>query len=40
MVAVLHHLDLDDALARIPRLVPPGGRRLSFRYTLFWEKPR
>jgi len=26
MVAVLHHLDLDDALARIPRLVAPGGR--------------
>ena len=28
MVAVLHHLDLDDALARIPRLVAPGGRLL------------
>jgi len=26
MVAVLHHLDLDDTLARIPRLVAPGGR--------------
>jgi 2-polyprenyl-3-methyl-5-hydroxy-6-metoxy-1,4-benzoquinol methylase len=28
MVAVLHHLDLDDTLARIPRLVEPGGRLL------------
>jgi SAM-dependent methyltransferase len=28
MVAVLHHLDLDDTLARIPRLVAPGGRLL------------
>src|ERR1700729_1293794 len=28
MVAVLHHLDLDDALARITRLVAPGGRPL------------
>jgi SAM-dependent methyltransferase len=28
MVAVLHHLDLDDALVRIPRLVAPGGRLL------------
>jgi SAM-dependent methyltransferase len=28
MVAVLHHLDLDDALARITRLVAPGGRLL------------
>ena len=28
MVAVLHHLDLDDALARIPRLMAPGGRLL------------
>jgi len=28
MVAVLHHLDLGDALARIPRLVAPGGRLL------------
>jgi len=28
MVAVLHHMDLDDALARIPRLVAPGGRLL------------
>jgi SAM-dependent methyltransferase len=28
MVAVLHHLGLDDALARIPRLVAPGGRLL------------
>jgi hypothetical protein len=28
MVAVLHHLDLDDALARIPPLVAPGGRLL------------
>jgi SAM-dependent methyltransferase len=26
MVAVLHHLDLDDALARIPGLLAPGGR--------------
>jgi ubiquinone/menaquinone biosynthesis C-methylase UbiE len=28
MVAVLHHLDLDDALTRIPRLLAPGGRLL------------
>ncbi len=28
MVAVLHHLDLDDTLAQIPRLVAPGGRLL------------
>jgi SAM-dependent methyltransferase len=28
MVAVLHHMDLGDALARIPRLVAPGGRLL------------
>jgi SAM-dependent methyltransferase len=28
MVAVLHHLDLDKALARIPRLLAPGGRLL------------
>jgi SAM-dependent methyltransferase len=28
MVAVLHHLDLNDALARIPRLLAPGGRLL------------
>jgi ubiquinone/menaquinone biosynthesis C-methylase UbiE len=28
MVAVLHHLDLDDALARIPRLLAPRGRLL------------
>lgn len=28
MVAVLHHLDLDDALARIPALLAPGGRLL------------
>ena len=28
MVAVLHHLDLHDALARITRLVAPGGRLL------------
>jgi SAM-dependent methyltransferase len=28
MVAVLHHLCLDDTLARIPRLVAPGGRLL------------
>jgi len=28
MVAVLHHLDLDEALTRIPRLVAPGGRLL------------
>jgi SAM-dependent methyltransferase len=28
MVAVLHHMDLDDALARIPRLAAPGGRLL------------
>ncbi len=28
MVAVLHHLPLDDALARIPRLLAPGGRLL------------
>jgi SAM-dependent methyltransferase len=26
MVAVLHHLDLDNALARIPGLLVPGGR--------------
>jgi SAM-dependent methyltransferase len=28
MVAVLHHLCLDDTLARIPRLLAPGGRLL------------
>jgi hypothetical protein len=28
MVAVLHHIDLDDTLARIPRLLAPGGRLL------------
>lgn len=28
MVAVLHHLDLNDSLARIPRLLSPGGRLL------------
>ena len=28
MVAVLHHLDLDEALARIARLLAPGGRLL------------
>jgi ubiquinone/menaquinone biosynthesis C-methylase UbiE len=28
MVAMLHHLDLDDTLARIPRLLAPGGRLL------------
>ena len=28
MVAALHHLDLDDALARIPQLLAPGGRLL------------
>ena len=28
MVAVLHHLDLDDTLARIPRLLAPSGRLL------------
>jgi len=28
MVAVLHHLDLADALARIPPLLAPGGRLL------------
>ena len=28
MVAVLHHLDLDEALAPIPRLLAPGGRLL------------
>ena len=28
MVAVLHHLDLDDTLARIPELLAPGGRLL------------
>ena len=28
MVAVLHHLDLDDTLARIPRLLAPDGRLL------------
>jgi SAM-dependent methyltransferase len=28
MVAVLHHLDIDDTLARIPRLLAPGGRLL------------
>jgi SAM-dependent methyltransferase len=28
MVAVLHHLDLADTLAQIPRLLAPGGRLL------------
>lgn len=28
MVAVLHHLDLDDTLTRIPKLLAPGGRLL------------
>lgn len=28
MVAVLHHLDLDDTLARLPALLAPGGRLL------------
>jgi SAM-dependent methyltransferase len=28
MVAVLHHLDLDDTLARLPGLLAPGGRLL------------
>jgi SAM-dependent methyltransferase len=28
MVAVLHHLDLGDTLAQIPRLLAPGGRLL------------
>lgn len=28
MVAVLHHLDLEGTLARIPRLLSPGGRLL------------
>jgi SAM-dependent methyltransferase len=28
MVAVLHHLDLDDTLARVPWLLAPGGRLL------------
>src|SRR4051794_17228738 len=28
MVAVLHHLDLHDALPRVPRLLAPGGRLL------------
>jgi SAM-dependent methyltransferase len=28
MVAVLHHLDLDETLARIPGLLAPGGRLL------------
>ncbi|WP_345752316.1 class I SAM-dependent methyltransferase [Microbacterium rhizophilus] len=28
MVAVLHHLDLDDALAHVRRLLSPGGRLL------------
>jgi SAM-dependent methyltransferase len=28
MVAVLHHLDLDDTLGRIARLLAPGGRLL------------
>jgi D-arabinose 1-dehydrogenase-like Zn-dependent alcohol dehydrogenase len=28
MVAVLHHLRLDDTLARIPGLLAPGGRLL------------
>ncbi|HYB16362.1 MAG TPA: class I SAM-dependent methyltransferase [Streptosporangiaceae bacterium] len=28
MVAVLHHLDLEDTLARIPALLAPGGRLL------------
>jgi SAM-dependent methyltransferase len=28
MVAMLHHVGLDDALARVPRLLAPGGRLL------------
>lgn len=28
LVAVLHHLDLDDTLARVPHLLAPGGRLL------------
>jgi SAM-dependent methyltransferase len=28
MVAALHHLDLDETLARVPRLLAPGGRLL------------
>jgi methyltransferase family protein len=28
MMAVLHHLDLDDTLAQIPGLLAPGGRLL------------
>jgi hypothetical protein len=28
MVAVLHHLDLDETLARVPGLLAPGGRLL------------
>ena len=28
MVAALHHLDLDDTLARVPALLAPGGRLL------------
>jgi hypothetical protein len=28
MVASLHHLDLDDTMARIPALLAPGGRLL------------
>jgi len=28
MVAVLHHLDLEDTLARVPGLLAPGGRLL------------
>ena len=28
MVAVLHHMDIGDALARVPRLLAPGGRLL------------
>lgn len=44
MVAVLHHLDLDDALPRIRRLLAPGGRlyvvglaRSQSRTDLAWD---